>query len=417
MIDQSNVRLPMFQELRAQPGAWAILMLIFLALLLLPFGRAFNLPLGLLAIVGLYFLVTKPRWVWGKDPLRWGLLFLLALWLPQWWSLLNAVEPEAATRTLILTPLYGLVLIAVVHAAEQIKSPAVMLYLVLAVALLWSFDGIIQFLFDANLLGYPYNGSQITGMFYPNRSLGIVLAHLLPLIFEAVRRLVLQHRGWLLLLLPIFVAIVLSGTRYAMFVSLLAIGIYTLYLFWLYRWSWRRLLGLFAGGLLVVAATLIVSEQTRERVFMIQHLTSLDREGMDQAFANRGTVWWGAWQVAKDDWQLGVGPRGYAQAVVERGYLDYSWTHPHFFGLEVLVSTGLAGLVLYLAFYLLWLRFLSRSGNGPVSVAVMLTVLLAFLPINAHWSIYASFTHGVMWTIIALGLVVLVAGRRERGQE
>jgi len=407
----------MFQELRAQPGAWAILILIFLALLLLPFGRAFNLPLGLLAIVGLYFLVTKPRWVWGKDPLRWGLLFLLALWLPQWWSLLNAVEPAAATRTLILTPLYGLVLIAVVHAAEQIKSQAVVLYLVLAVALLWSFDGIIQFLFEANLLGYPYNGSQITGMFYPNRSLGIVLAHLLPLIFEAVRRLMLQQRGWLLLLLPIFVAIVLSGTRYAMFVSLLAIGIYTLYLFWLYRWSWRWLLGLFAGGLLVVAATLIVSEQTRERVFMLQHLTSLDREGMDQAFANRGTVWWGAWQVAKDDWQLGVGPRGYDQAVVDRGYLDYSFTHPHFFGLEVLVSTGLAGLVLYLSFYLLWLRYLSRSRNGPVGMAVMLTVLLAFLPINAHWSIYASFTHGVMWTIIALALVVLVAGSPERGQE
>ena len=396
-----------FQAVRNQPMAFVVLALAFVTVFLLPFSRAFNIPLGMLALVGVFVLARHAGWIWRQQALRWTLLFLLALWLPQFWGLINAQAPSDAYRTLALTPLYGFVLVAVYYAAAQLRCVDVLLFMLLGLALLWSLDGLLQFVIGQNLLGYPYNGYQITGMFHPNRSLGIVLAHLLPLLFEAVRRLSIRSRWWLAVLLPIFMAIVLSGTRYAMFISVLAVGIYSLYLFWHYHWPVRRLLAVLAVGLVVVVAVLLSSEQTRERVFALQHLTSLDRSGMDQAFANRGTVWWGAWQVAQDDWLLGVGARGYDSAVVDRGYVDYSWTHPHFFGLEVWVSTGILGLIAFLLFYLLWLRCLWRSSRGAVGMAVMLTVLLAFLPINAHWSIYASFTHGVMWSIIALSLALV----------
>lgn len=155
--------------------------------------------------------------------MRWMLVLMAALWLPQVLALTGAINFERALRTASTYPLYALSMVPLLWLVRQRDIVTPLLYLTLALAVIWSLDGLLQFGTGSNILGYPYNGRRVAGLFYPDLSLGIVLAHLLPLVLGASQRL--YHHTRLATRIPILVrsVIILTGSRSAMLTMLIAI--------------------------------------------------------------------------------------------------------------------------------------------------------------------------------------------------
>lgn len=193
------------------------------ALFALPFGTGVFLPLVFLALGGLGLAARHSRTIWVERWIRWALLLLLALWVPQLVSLTVAVDFDRALRTALTYPLFAIAILPLLWVARRRDVATPLLYVVLALAVFWSLDGVFQFVTGANLLGYPYNGRRIDGLFHPNMRLGIVLAHLLPFVLEASRRLASRNRLAAVLPLIVVIAILLSGSRAAMLATLITL--------------------------------------------------------------------------------------------------------------------------------------------------------------------------------------------------
>ncbi|WP_204742192.1 O-antigen ligase [Guyparkeria sp. SCN-R1] len=385
--------------------------LTILTFLVFPFGRSANAPLAILAFIGLWLLATRWRQVWAQPVTRWLLILVAGLWIPQLLALPGAVNFERAWSDAIYYPLFGVAALPVVWAALRHDVLPVTLYSLLAIVFVWALDGLWQFATGNNVLGFPYNGVRLSGLFGENLTMGVVIAHLLPLLLEATRRLMQRCVAWGLVILPILAVIMLSGSRSAMLLMLFGLLLFGVLVLWFYRPRWYWIVGMVAVVFVGMAGTLALSPETRDRVERVGKIVEMDRESFNQATSKRGDVWLSGWEVAKDDPWLGVGVRGYELAAVDRGYTDRPYMHLHFFALDVQVSTGLVGLLAYLGAYIAFLVVLWRAGGGMAAGVGVVAAGLALLPINTHFGFYASYTLAIIWPIIGLGAALTVSAR------
>ncbi|WP_018880845.1 MULTISPECIES: O-antigen ligase [unclassified Thioalkalivibrio] len=389
--------------------------LVALAFFLLPFGTGVFVPLAILALAGMGLLVTHLGALWRDRWVRWALVLLLALWVPQLLALTVAVDFDRAMRTAMTYPLFAISIIPLLWVARRCDLTNTLLYAVLALAVFWSLDGILQFLSGSNIFGYPYDGRRIDGLFHPNMRLGIVLAHLLPFVLEASRRLSSSNRLAAFLPLVVVIAILLSGSRASMLAAVITLSAYGVFLVWFYRLRVRTIFALLAALALGVAAALWASPETRDRLGVISGMADLSVEGLDAATAQRGTIWLASWRVVKDEPLLGVGVRGVEPVAKERGYADMPFSHVHLYFLDVWVSTGLVGLVAYLTALLgvllaLWRNARATEVNVPLLVTAGVAIFSALNPVNVHWTVYSSYTAAVLWLVLALALAPLIHG-------
>ncbi|WP_322630151.1 O-antigen ligase family protein [Halothiobacillus sp.] len=396
---------------------WAIVVMASLTFVALPFARTVNAPLALLALIAIWLLATRWTEIIGLRAIRWVLVLICALWIPQLLALSGAANVERALGTAAYYPFYGLSALPVIWAAYRYDIMSFLLNITLAVSVVWAIDGLIQFFFGSNLFGFPYNYHRLTGMFYPNLTMGVVMAQMLPLALEATRRLMHRHWVWGIVLLPVLMTIVLSGSRSAMIVMGLAVFAYGAFVALSYRIGWRLIVAVLLGFILAIGAALSFSPQARDRLTVTTKVFDLDREAFNEATAMRGDVWAAGWDLAQDAPWLGVGVRGFEELSVERGYSDRSYAHLHFFALDVQVSTGLIGLLSYLVAYFGFLLFMWRYGLREMAGGVaVLGVGLALWPLNTHFGFYASYTQAMVWPIIALATGLVVDRRcREEG--
>ncbi|MFI9653063.1 O-antigen ligase family protein [Guyparkeria halopsychrophila] len=394
----------------------AIVGLTILVFLVFPFGRSANAPLAFLAFIGIWLLFVHGRELVAQRVTRWLLVLIVALWLPQLLALTGAVNFDRAWSDALYYPLFGIAALPIVWAAMRHDVLPAILYSLLAIVFVWALDGLWQFATGTNVLGFPYNGRRLSGLFGENLTMGVVIAHLLPLLLEATRRLMRSCRLWGLAILPILAVILLSGSRSAMLLMILGLIGYGIFLLWYVRPRWYWVVGAIVLAVTAFAATLAVSPETRERVEVATKVFELDRESFNQATSKRGDVWLAGWEVAKDDPWLGVGVRGYEIAAVERGYTDTPYMHLHFFALDVQVSTGLVGLLAYLVAYIGFLLVLLRQQAGMPGGVAIVAVGLALFPFNTHFGFYASYTLAIIWPVIGLAVALAVSGAAARNK-
>ncbi|AKJ96070.1 MULTISPECIES: O-antigen ligase [Thioalkalivibrio] len=397
-----------------------VLGLVGLALFVLPFGTGAFFPLAALSLAGLVLIALRLPGLWAERWIRWALLLLLALWVPQLVSLTVAVDFDRALRTALTYPLFAIAILPLLWVARRRDVATPLLYVVLALAVFWSLDAVFQFVAGANVLGYPYNGRRIDGLFHPNMRLGIVLAHLLPFVLEASRRLASRNRLAAVLPLIVVIAILLSGSRAAMLATLITLVAYGAFLIWFYRLRIRTVSAFALVLVLGVALALWVSPETRDRLVVISKMSEFSLEGLDQATAKRGTIWLASWRVAMDEPILGVGVRGVEPVAEARGYSDMPFAHIHLYFLDVLVSTGAVGLFAYLAALLgilsaLWRRAREHGAvDSPDVLVAGVAIFVALNPINVHWTVYSSYTTAVLWLVVALALAPLIQSSNQR---
>ena len=411
------------------PRSGIALGLSFAFLALLPFSALYNVPLLVLCGLGFLGLASRRQEALGDAGLRLLLVLFLCVWLPMTISAVDAVNPVQSWRKVVSFPVFFLAGAYVVMALRRMIDLRCLLIGVLVLCAFWSIDASWQFVHGFNLLGFPYQGGRLSGIFHPDLKLGIVLATVSPFVLEAVRQLAVRCIWVVLTLIPFFAVIALSGSRSSWIVVFVVLGCYGWYLL---RWveepmaRGRTILRVAAVGVLGCGLLVYAFPQTAgqahalivKRAAPLADLASSDRRTTDIALVARLTAWESAGRIFRAHWINGVGPRGfrdvhpeYAPAhdpYVKRGR---TMTFPHLLVLEIAVETGAVGLLGYLAALVVMVRKLRSIGRARLALGFPygLAIFVVLFPFATHQAFYAHFMGAIIWWTVAVSAAGLGA--------
>lgn len=409
--------------------------LAFLALL--PFGGLYNVPLLALCGLGLLCLTSRPREALDNDGLRLLLALFLCIWLPMTISAVDAVNPVHAWRkvgSFLVLFLAGAYITMALRRRVDLQR---LLVGVSIICVFWSVDASWQFIHGSNLLGFPYEGGRVPGIFHPDLKLAVVLVTASPFVFEVVRKLARRSAWVLLALIPFFAAIVLSGTRSSWIVLIAVLVGYGWYLF---RWvenpvRFRAVLRVAAAGGLVCGGLTYAFPQAAgqmqglvvQRAAPVVDFVRHDFQTSAVSLRARLTSWESAVRVFRDHWLNGVGPRGFRKvhpdnAPAHDHYVRQGHTssHPHMALPEIAAETGAIGLLGYLvALVVLVRKFLDMDrAKRVLGFPYLLAIIAVLFPFSVFLSFYSHFKSVLIWWTIAVSVSGLcVSDRYEPGEE
>ena len=399
---------------RAQaPALW--LLAVFA---LLPFSRSYELPLLVMALLGLRYVPGLFRA--GAEPMqRLAALLFLGYWLPELLSALDSVAPTKSWTEVAADLRFLPFLLYAQRGLAQSGCTAFALRGLALLVALWTVDALVQAVAGVSL-GGTNRVDRLSGIFGDDElKLGAVMAALSPLLLVAARQR-FGWRGFALSALALALVIGMAGARAAW---LSYAGVLALLLWFTLPRLSQRLGALAVACALLVGAGLALhqsSERFAERVERSAAALSGDPEALDHALSYRLPIWRAALSMIAANPVNGVGVRGYRYAYPEHAPGDDRFVfegergeqgafHAHQIVLEILSETGALGLLCWLIAVVLGLRALraasadARLRAWPISLA-----LLALLfPLNTHYAVYSSFLSVLLFALIALWLGAL----------
>lgn len=285
--------------------------------------------------------------------------------------------------------------------------------------LFWIFDGLVQLLFGKDLFGIPANtrsGGERIGAFFDNPyRYGYFIAFLavLPAFWLISQR---KERITASLVLVAGGAVALAGgSRYAM----LGYGLLALIFVLVAKRDLpaHQRLGFLAGATIGLCALfgllLAASPSLQQRVAdTLIILNGLDRDSLNLALSYRLDIWEPALALARDNWLFGTGPSQIASAI--KPYLppdsifvteNIEVMHAHQVLLEVLIGTGIIGLVCFIALYahvgaVAWRQ---REASATFGWGCLLTFLVMWIPFGSQKDIYGSEQMLLSFYLLGLG--------------
>lgn len=384
--------------------------MMLLTLILFISKSLYNIPVGIMALFGLYRLLKAPEQIWQYPAIRIYIILFLCLWLPLLISLVDAVNLQRSVRTVFPYLRFLFMGIFVIYALADSKTMNKLNLFVFCIVAFWCLDAVIQYLFKIDLFGHPYTPGYITGIFYPEITIGHITAALSPLYFESIR-IYSKKFNWLwLLLIPLFVVILLSGRRAAWIMLMLSTTGYLFYFLKLNRYdrSLLKKICLAAMVIIISMGLVIASNQSLQKRFDVTaKLFSGNYEQANIALGKRLHLWETSANMFRDNWINGVGPRGYRYVYqqysdIDNYFYNTGQTHPHQLILEVLTETGMLGFIGLLLFVLLFFRFIRAENLCMALFPFLLAILTALFPLNTHMAFYGSYWSSLFWWLMVI---------------
>ena len=393
-----------------QHGWWLIAAYVFAS----PMGKGFEVPLALMTFGGIALMFKDGRAILRHPSMRWLLLLFVCIWLPLVTALPDAITFEPAASTALAYVRFPLAGVFALYALRDETSRSKLFIAITVLLSLWIADGLLQTAIGHDVFGYQLQGGRITGPF-AKLTMGLILAVLAPIYFEAIRRRAARSGVWYwLALLPYTAVILLSGSRAAW--GMYAAGMVG-FAVYAYFTAPKRLLGRAILIVLLCAASIGALIGTypplQNKLRVTAGLFSGNYEKMDEATSIRLPIWKTGINMVKEHWLNGIGARGFRYIYPQYAAPDDPFmkvnptsgpTHPHQITLEILIETGVIGLLGFVAFLVLMLRRTwqaMRAGN-TYAVPLGLSVLVATLPVNAGIAFYGSILSALVWWLVAL---------------
>ncbi|MEM7467382.1 MAG: O-antigen ligase family protein, partial [Pseudomonadota bacterium] len=266
-----------------------------------------------------------------------------------------------------------------------------------------------------NFLGFPRDSAVLTGMFDANQRLGLVLALFLPLALYALRERGPNSNWKWVVLLPYAVVVLLSLKRSAWLMLAVGLTVWVVFFLRMSALSWRAKIFGPVAVLLVIAGTSYFVPSVGKTLQTTLSALNSDYETLDIATSRRLTLWDTGARIFKSSPVTGIGPRGYRYAYNDFAAPNDYWiarhgkgqTHPHLMGLEVLVETGLVGLLGLIMFFVFVFRAMwARRGRDSDSVVWLALAVVAWFPLNVHLAFYGSYWSSFAWLFIAIGAAI-----------
>jgi len=370
----------------------------------------------LLVLPGLGLLLTK-RATLALDPGWRQFWFWLGIcWLlPAVLAMPDALNPERAWHQWLRLLSYGLA--ATVFFVLPLASQYHQRFLTLSavIVLLLALDGLAQYALGSNSIGLPLFAdgrypAQITG--FLGVDYGWVMAVLSPLVWFGLAETAMGRKT-LWLAMPLLLGVVLlSGSRAAFILALLAMLLVSLQL---YSQGERRAAVQFlfpAAAALALALLMMVSlPDLHARWQDLLLVFGGTEQGSLKALSLRPLLWSQGLSVFQEHWVNGVGLRGFAE-LAHHDLLPpkpQGWS-THLALLDVATDTGLIGLIAYLGFYLGLLGWWWRARGE--SSAFGMVALLAFAPIGSTLPLYSARLGNMGWMCLAIALALAMSHRR-----
>lgn len=346
---------------------------------------------------------SDTNWVW----LAFGCVFI-----PMLLSLPDAFQPQRATKTVFS---YLHFLPAALYINVVCRDPSARSLILRVVALLLGLlvvDALVQFTFGTNLLGFDRHSAVLTGMFDSNQRLGLVLALFLPLALYFLQTQ-LSWGSWKWSFLIPYGVVILFSLKRSAWVMLVIGALAYFFVFLVQRgisWRTKVLIPTLAVGVVLVTGYLVPTVGvTLKSTF---GALNADYETLDIATSRRLTLWRTGTNIMKAHPVNGIGPRGYRYAYRSFAEDDDFWiaqgskgqTHPHLMGLEILVETGLVGLLgLVVLVTLLARRIFAKRITDPDGAMWLILVAVAWFPLNTHLAFYGSYWSSFAWLFLGIG--------------
>ncbi len=380
-------------------------LLILLTLLLFVSKSLYNVPVAIMAIIGIWHSIRSARRIFSDPAIRVYSVLFLALWLPLLVSLPDAVNLGHSARTVFPYLRFLFMGIYILGERTNIQLFPQLRLAIFWTATFWGFDAIIQYLTGANLFGYPYEPGHITGMFYPDNTITHLLAAMSPIYFDGVRDYSRKYAAAWLLILPLFAVVIIGGRRAAWLMLAISVCAY-LYFMLRYTDTWKTsrnslLVAAFAS-VSMLALLVYTNKPLQDRLTTTAGLFSLDYELTDRATARRLPIWETSLAIIRNHWINGIGPRGfrhvYQQYSTEDNYFHaIGATHPHQLLLEVLTETGLVGLAGLLVFIFVFCKYFLPGSRLLLVYPPVLSILIIIFPFNSNLAFYGSYWSTVIW--------------------
>lgn len=380
-------------------------LLIILFVIVQPFGESFLLPVIILLLLSLNSFYREG--IRNLPNLSLYASVALLLTVPLLIASVSAYKVDKTLITALYFMLFSVAGIYVIRRFANRFSADCLFYGIAAILMFWTFDALIQYIFGRNLLGWPYNGFRLTGIFHPKIRIGIVFAHLSPFLIEAGRRLSLRsgrHWHWLLLA-PYLAVILLSGSRSAWLTLLVVSFVYFVIL--LRHRAFKTIGQIVLILVLSVGVSVSMSDKLKNRVVQTLSGLSTDREAINTATSLRVEAWQGAWQLFLDSPVTGVGVKALSDLGFQRGYTSIPFGHAHLYGLDVLMVSGVIGFVAYLTAFglVLWKAALS-IWRETEAYPFWLAAVAMMLPLNMHWEFYGIRSYNWLWMLLFIAFAV-----------
>lgn len=376
----------------------------------------FHYPIAFLGFMGLWRflrLCFQDRRVPVPRPdVMWILLVFGCVFLPMLMSLPDAYEPQRTTKTVLSYLHYLPAALYITVICRNPKARALILLIVFMLLGLLVLDALAQFAFGNNLLGFERHSAVLTGMFDSSQRLGLVLALFLPLLLYFLQHRVAWRSWKWALLLPYGVVILFSLKRSAWVMLVVGAVVYFLVFLLQNRMSWRTKVSIPAIALLVVIATGYLVPSVGVTLKSTFGALNSDYETLDIATSRRLTLWRTGSNIFLEHPINGIGPRGYRYAYRSFAEDDDFWireyskgqTHPHLMGLEILVETGVLGLLGFCLFVALMIRNIySKRDADPAGAMWLILAMVAWFPLNTHLAFYGSYWSTFAWLFLAIG--------------
>lgn len=375
----------------------------------------YNYPMGVMAIIGLYQLIARPKILLHDSILKTFSLVFLCLWLPLLISFIDAVNPDHSVHTVIPYLRFYFAGIFIITALSEDRDRisfivAGLFYIVL----FWCVDATIQFVFNKNLFGFPYVSGHITGMFYPRNTISHICSILSSFTFLYIYAQNEKKKYLALSIIPLFFIILLSGRRAAwVMLALSSFGFLVYgYAYSINRVSFVKTTGIISLAIaLLLATTIIFHPPTNDRFKVTMGLFSTNYESVNAATAVRLPIWETAYSIIKSHPINGIGPRGFRHIYKDFASEDDYFvkakqipTQPHIIILEVLAETGFIGFVAYLLSLYLILGVIQSSNDKKSLFLFFVAVVVAMFPFNTHMAFYGSIWSSMVWLLISLYL-------------
>ena len=372
-----------------------------------------------LAAVGSLVLLVVTRGAWRQQPGAAALwLLVLCFLLPGLLSLPGAFDFDRALSTAARLTAYGFAgLLFLRLSPSESQWPNTVLW-VTGLLVLWSLDGIVQEWRGVSLSGYPLftglpEGHKVTGSM--GLDYGPNLAVLSPFLFETLR-LHGRRLPVLWLAVPLLaVAVSLSASRYS--ALLLLVSTMLCVALWVrgrasnHYWTPVFVVVLSMGGLLL---PILLVPHLAERLLLLGGSLSASEMEANAALAFRPELWKASWVLFTENWLNGVGLRGASGAMYPilaasefypDAMLSRTW-HPHLGILEIAADTGVPGVLGYLLFLIMVVRWMlvANSASQGVTTTFLCIALLAMFPLSSALSMYSFPTGSITWPALALAL-------------
>lgn len=374
-------------------------LLVILFVVVQPSGEIFLLPVIILLLLSLSSFYREG--IRSLPNLSLYVSIALLLTVPLLITSVSAYKVDKTLITALYCILFAVAGVYVIRRFAESFCADFLFYGIAAILIFWTFDALIQYFVGHNLFGWPYNGFRLTGVFHPKMRIGIVFAHLSPFLIEAGRRLSQRsgHNWHWVFLAPFLAVVLLSGSRSAWLTLLIVSFVYFVILLR------HRAFKVIGQALLLLAlsasVSVLVSESLQVKLTQTVSGFSTDPEALNEATSLRVDVWRGAWQLFLDSPVTGVGVKALGDLGFQRGYTFIPFGHAHFYGLDVLMVTGIIGFVAYLvAFGLVFWKAAGSVWNETKAFPFWLAAAAMMLPLNMHWEFYGVRSIAWLWMLI-----------------